>query len=386
MATLILPASPCAHNAHQGSLLRMGAVVKRYGVCRQTILKLLHEGKIVAYRGDNAGWWLFDKESLDAYLGIEIKKGKEDSGKADTTNKKICVYARRSDAGKEGSTSLNAQVELLLDYVQKKYGAKKDDVIIIKEQASGVTLSFKTRKGLERLWKGAENKEFSIVVMKDSSRCCRVPGGVDLIRYYLENHGAKLEFAFEEDMNVDENEFKSDINLILDFLTVVVNSKSARKSAFLKRITIAPDDINTLLSWWNSSVSLKEIVIRCRHQNIMGTKHDGKRVPLTKNTIFRLLTKENKKKTLLANVAPTTNLGPLKEFAAKHLETNKGAFTDTLDIFNAFKGYCEEHNHIIPSSRTIVVRNLISLGYTKVRYKKKGLEFYSFKDVRLVGT
>lgn len=377
MAHAILSASTSTHNA---GLIRMGAVVSRFGISRQTVLKLAHEGKIKAYRGSSEGWWLFDPNSIQEYLGIKKEEGMNGVGPTKPT---ICIYARRSDAGKDGAQSLNAQVELLLDYVQKKYDVGKDEVTIIKEQASGVTLSFKTRKGLERLWKGAENREFSIVVMKDSSRCCRVPGGVDLIRYHLENHGAKLEFAFEEDMNVDENEFKSDLNLLLDFLTVVVNSKSARKSAFLKRITISPDDTNTLLGWWNNSVSLKEIVKRCRDKGIMGTKHDGKRVPLVKNTIFRALTKENRKKRLIDNVTTSQTITNLSSFVEQHLEKKMGAVVHTMDLFNAFKTWCADNNLTLPSSRTIVVRNMIALGYKKGRFKKKGVEFYCFYDVAL---
>lgn len=365
----------------------MAGVRARFGIGRCTVLKLVQEGHIRAYRHGSNGWWLYDPKSIAEYLGVEDQDYEKEKKDGETT--KIGIYARRSDQDAKGKESLESQVSLLTDYVQKSYGVTSDNIIIYKECVSGVNLSLKTRKAFGRLLADLFDGRLTRLVVKDNSRACRLPGSDELIQFICERNDVDYVRMFSEGDGENDSETAHDLSVLLDYLTSWTNKKSAKKSAFLKKVSLDPKDQDQLLTWWNNGVSILKIIDRCSSHNITGVKHDGSRVaftPTNKSTLFRLLSRLNRATKGKGNATHSQLQASLMRFAQKHLEVAKGQSERTEFIFNAYKSYCLDNDLPQPSSRRVVTEALVRLGWKqrKVWVPSAKMKYYCLADCQLV--
>ncbi|MFO0896842.1 MAG: recombinase family protein [Pirellulales bacterium] len=366
----------------------MSGVRAKFGLGRCTVLKLVNEGHIRAFRHGSSGWWLYSADSISEYLGIDDSD--LEKKKKDVVSKSLAIYARRSDTGTKATESLESQVKLLLDYVKKTYGINESDVIIYKENVSGVNLSLKTRKAFGRLLADIFDGRISTLVVKDNSRSCRLPGSDELIQFICDRCGVEYIRMFQEGDEENDSETTHDLSVLLDYLTSWTNKKSAKKSAYLKKVHLDQNDSDKLLYWWNSGISILKIIDRCQEEGIVGRKHDGSPVqftPTNKSTLFRLLSRLNKTTNRKGNTTHSELVASLTKFSTTYLKKKKGSNERTELVYNAYKSYCCENKIPLPTSRRTVTSTLITMGWLSKKVwqgKNKKVKYYCFQDCELL--
>lgn len=355
-------------------LIRMAECEARYGMNRQTVRRLIHEGRIRGYRPSNKSWFLVEPKSVEEYLGIDSDYEKESNNGG-----KIAIYCRLSSESQNKGDALINQVELVINHAIS-LGYKREDLIIYKEVCSGVSFNFGTRKQFAQLWDDLKKNKISVVVAKDWSRISRLPIN-DLIKAYIEDCGAKLVLVNDSDED-EAGELKEDISVLIAYMTAICNRRSAKKAGMMKKINVDDETMAKVLAFWKQGISAVELERRCKRLGLVGTKWNGVKVPLTKSTLFRIIKGRGKFSELVRNANLEEFAGQIDSFLAKHISNSQGTLVKVKDVYESYCNYCRENQTELPSSQRVFTSELLKRGYKKSkdmiwRNNSKAYMFYN---------
>lgn len=328
-------------------LLTIGEAVSLYGVSAQT-LRLWCRRKFIVSVRQGFGWNRIVKDSIESYLGVtraeEIRKEGE---------KRIAVYARRSSNGTRDRVALDEQLRELLSFCQQNYGVPESRVLVYREQTSGVSMSFRTRKEFARLWRDVGEGRVSTIVIKDKSRLARIDCH-DLIESYLKANGVNLVFVHTWNEG-DQDEIKDEMGLLLDYLQHFTSKRSAAKMVYKKVVLIEGETRATILNLHKQGLSITAIKDYCAKHGIKGRRNDGTEQTLSRNGIHRFLSK-------YAALPIEKEQNPIDRFAEERLTKEPGNLILSKEVYRAYAEWCRE-NSILTTSHQIVSVRLVKLGY-----------------------
>lgn len=359
-------------------LIRMAECEARYGMSRQTVRRLIHEGLIRGYRPNAHSWFLVDPKSVEDYLGLDYEKKDNSTGK-------VAIYCRLSAESQNKFSALANQSDMVANHAES-LGHSRSEMVFYSEVCSGVTLSFTTRKQFARLWDDLKKGQIKVVVAKDSTRITRLPI-LDVIKRHIEDCGAKLIFVNDVDED-DAGELKEEIGVLVSYMTAICNRRSARKAGMMKKVSVDEETMAKVLSLWKQGISAVELERRCKRLGLTGTKWNGDKVTLTKSTLFRIIKARSK----LTDLIRTANLeefaGQIDTFLAKHvlISPDKKVMVPVKQVYERYVAHCKSHHLELPSSQRVFTSELLKRGYRKSKDQvwRNNSKAYMFYGITLV--
>lgn len=338
-------------------LIRMAECEARFGISRQTVRRLIHEGQIRGYRPNAHSWFLVDPLSVAEYLGMDYEKNEGEGGK-------VAIYCRLSAESQNKSEALTNQVDMACRHAES-LGYDRKAMIVYSEVCSGVTLSFQTRKQFARLWDDLKKGQIKVVVAKDVTRITRLPI-IDVIKRHIEDCGAKLVLVNDVDED-DAGELKEEIGVLVSYMTAICNRRSARKAGMMKKVSVDDETLAKVLALWKQGISARELELRCKRLGLYGTKWDGKRVLLTKSTLHRIIKSRTKLSDLIRNCSLEEFAGQIDSFLAANVQVSpdKKAMVPVKLVHARYVAHCKSHNLELPSSQRVFTSELLKRGYRK---------------------
>lgn len=321
-------------------LLTVGQCVKLYGVSSQTLRSWVRRNLVLSVR-QGMGWNRIVKESLESYMGI--KAANEQLAESE---RKIGLYIRRSSAGTKDRLALDTQQNELLTFCQQEYGVDVSKVLIFREQTSGVSLNFETRKELKRLWDSITQNKISVLVIKDKSRLARVDCH-SLFEAHCKEHGTRLVYVHNWS-DADNDELKDEISVLLDFLTHYTQKRSAKKSAYNRVILIEGETRETLIRLHKQGLSIKAIEEYAKKNEIYGRKNNGDLVPISRGTIFNFLRRYCK---ITAVIKDDTSV--LTEYYKQRIRKQKGGRIPSNQVYQDYTGWCQKNGLLLCSHQVL---------------------------------
>lgn len=348
-------------------------LAKKFQLDPSTLRALWKRGKIKGFRtnGINTGKLLYDVSSVISFFGIDLKEGKKTEGA-----KNPAILVRKSNPD---SASIERQYQEVKDFADKIEGTDAQYHEFKENGISGMNTDISpqgARKKLGELWGLIAQGKISTVYVRTSDRLFRYPGVLSFFSQHCSFHKTKIVFTHPDDHGVDDQELKTDIDLLFGVFHSISMKNVSRRAARAKRVNIPPDVGDWLLKQRAMGLTIDQLIELAREEKKQGEKHNGDRVPLSKQVIWTFLNRQGTQKVSLESQSLVSNAIAretiISDFLkthttiSKHFDREKSA--GSYDIFQSFKIWCSEQN--LHATSKGVFGKIVKGIYKEVVYRK----------------
>lgn len=248
--------------------------------------------------------------------------------KKEIKGRKVCLYLRVSSQRQEMLGSLKRQEERMREWVKENVPVEWGELIIIKDVAS----AFGSRKGLQKLVDGIIQNEVSKVISEHQDRLSRTGSELRLLEHLAQKHSC--DFVFAKSTIDDQNENAYLTRELLDYITVISNRISSKKSAEVCRAKVPEEAVKRARELLAEGLGLVNVMKRMKKEG-WTCEIKNKTQPI-KYSVMRRILKEQAK----LNLQPESPPDVIDQFVKENCRVGKEEKAYSAELYQRYLKWC----------------------------------------------
>lgn len=366
---------PSSHSKGGSRFVTVSKAATLIGCSSNTVRALCDEGTLKTAQRYDSGWRRIDKDSIESYLGLNSRNG--------SSSRKVCIYGRKSTRHAADIKGLEEQIGEAVEHCRNcGLIETEDDYVVLKEYGvSGTSLDPYRRKAFFEVLEGVIEHRFSHVCVLHPERLVRLPGIMDLLRFWFAKHGCDLVFVHNFDISEDSvSEMKEAIDLFLSWIQALTNRATGQRNKWKRERMLTEEDLEFLIEQRKQGKTLVQLSELAELRGIRWFNRQGDSGTLNPSLLHKILAKANAQ----VKGKRTSYQEEFEHFVSDCCirTDNQADQIESAELHKAYQSWAKSKGLLITSQSRMGVA-ITKMGIEKTRKHVNHRNFYCYLGLRL---